>query len=93
MMPSGGIISDEDAAKLCLLAHEIAWYAMDVALRCEKDTSRSWSREQICRTVLKEVNKVLGGDHNFGRNLLMNKEFAACACLADISENEESIDY
>jgi hypothetical protein len=47
----GAEFSDEEAilkniaAHLCLITHEIAWYAMGVALQCDKDTSRSWSRQ------------------------------------------------
>jgi hypothetical protein len=81
--PHQGHIPEEVAARLCMLTHQIAWFAMDVALRCDKDTSRTWSREQICRTVMKEVNQILGLDHKFGRDFDFVKNRAIYKNLLD----------
>jgi hypothetical protein len=80
------------AARLCLFTHAIAWYAMDVALRCDKDTSRSWSREQICRTVVMEVNKVIDKDHTFGHRFYRIKGQALGASLPDDDDDDNDND-
>jgi hypothetical protein len=80
------------AARLCLFTHAIVWYAMDVALRCDRDTSRSWTRQQICRTIIMEVNRVIGDKHMFGRAFDFAKTRAFYPCLDDDDERKTVLD-
>jgi hypothetical protein len=65
---------------------------MDVALRCDRDTSRSWTRQQICRTIIMEVNRVIGDKHMFGRAFDFAKTRAFYPCLDDDDERKTVLD-
>ena len=53
-------------ALITTIGYELGVGERDERNRCDKDTSRSWSREQICREVVKEARKVIRSDHTFG---------------------------
>jgi hypothetical protein len=56
--------------ELFFLVHQIAWFAIDVAMNCDK----SLPRNVICKKVLQEVESILKSEHDFGERFSQSSE-------------------
>lgn len=61
------------AKKVFSLVHQIAWFAMYSAMRCDEFWT-SWTRSQIRNEILESVEMILDPEHSFGRNFAQHLE-------------------
>jgi hypothetical protein len=52
------------------LVHQIAWFAIDVAMNCNK----SLPQNAVCEKVLREVKRILKPEHDFGERFSQSSE-------------------
>ena len=55
------------ATTLFFYVHQLVWFSMGVALDLLQDTSRNWTRKELCGEIAVSLQKVLSTDHHFGR--------------------------
>jgi hypothetical protein len=56
--------------EVLFLVHQIAWFAIDVAMNCDK----SLPRNVICEKVWWEVKRILKPEHDFGERFSQSSE-------------------
>jgi hypothetical protein len=55
------------ATTLFFYVHQLVWFSMGMVLNLVQDTSRDWTRKELCGEIVLSLQKVLSTDHDFGR--------------------------